>query len=107
MTTTAVALFPRIEISDAQSLFSKERVGEPEAGCVVRDPAASDTAVNWMSSDQIHDFPEARSRVEACCQSLVDAGAARWWINDAGHTELHMNSGESYLFGELGITRIR
>jgi hypothetical protein len=107
MTTATVAPFSRIETSDAQSLFSEERVGEPEAGCVVRDPVASDMTVNWMSTSRMNDFPEVRSRVEAYCQSLVHAGAARWWINDAGHTELHMNSGESYVFGKLGITRIR
>jgi hypothetical protein len=107
MSAATVALFPRIEVSDAQPLFPEERVGEPEAGCVACDLAAPDMAVNWMSTSPTNDFPEVRSRVEAYCQSLVDTGAARWWINDAGHTELHMNSGESYLFGELGITRIR
>jgi hypothetical protein len=107
MTAATVALFPRIEVSDAQPLFPEERVGEPEAGCVACDLAAPDMAVNWMSTSPTNDFPEVRSQVEAYCQSLVETGAARWWINDAGYTELHMNSGESYLFGELGITRIR
>jgi hypothetical protein len=54
-----------------------------------------------------NDQSEARRQVEAYCQSLVDAGAARWRINDAGYAELHMNNGETYLLGGLGITRLR
>ena len=106
MTAATVALFPRIEVSDAQPLFPEERVGEPKQAAPLASPEP-DMSVNWMSASPMNDFPEVRCRVEAYCQSLVDTGAARWWINDAGHTELHMNSGESYLFGELGITRIR
>jgi hypothetical protein len=49
---------------------------------------------------------EARRLVEAYCQSLVDIGAAQWRINDSGETELHMQGGEVYLFGELGVTRL-
>jgi hypothetical protein len=54
-----------------------------------------------------NDRSEARRQVEAYCQSLVDAGAAQWRINDAGYTELHMGNGETYLLGELGVTRLR
>ena len=50
---------------------------------------------------------EARRRVEIYCQSLVDVGQAQWRVNDEGDTELHMTSGEVYLFGELGLTRLR
>jgi hypothetical protein len=50
---------------------------------------------------------QARRRVEAYCQSLVDVGRAQWRVNDEGDTELHMASGEAYLFGELGVTRLR
>lgn len=107
MTAAAVALLPRVEVFDAQPLFPEERVSEPEAGCATCDPAEPDIPMNWMPASPTNDFPDVRCRVEAYCQSLVGIGAARWWIDDAGHTELHMNSGESYLFGELGITRIR
>lgn len=107
MTAATVALLPRIEASDAQPLFPEGRVGEPEAGCATCNPAEPDMLMNWMSTSPMNDFPDVRCRVEAYCQSLVDTGAARWWINDAGHTELRMDTGESYHFGELGITRIR
>jgi len=48
----------------------------------------------------------AKAQVETYCQSLVDAGNAQWRINGDGAAELHMHSGEIYLFGENGITRI-
>ena len=63
-----------------------------------------------------NDPSEARRQVEAYCQSLVDAGAAQWRIKDAryagyagyaGYAELHMGNGETYLLGELGVTRLR
>lgn len=60
--------------------------------------------MNTTSTDAA---PDVRDQVEAHCQSLVDTGMARWWINDDGDTELHMDSGEAYLFGELGVTRLR
>ena len=63
--------------------------------------------MNTMTADLIDEMIEARRQVEAHCQSLVDAGAAQWWINDDGDTELHMDSGETYLFGEHGVTRLR
>lgn len=49
---------------------------------------------------------EARRRVEIYCQTLVDTGAARWRINGHGDTELHLETGEAYSFGDLGITRL-
>lgn len=54
-----------------------------------------------------NDPSEARRQVEAYCQSLVDAGGVHWRTNAAGESELHMESGEVYLFGEQGITRLR
>jgi hypothetical protein len=57
--------------------------------------------------DAMGERAEARRRVEAFCQSLVDIGQARWRVNEGGDTELHMASGEAYLFGELGLTRLR
>jgi hypothetical protein len=63
--------------------------------------------MNTMSADVIDESTEARRRVEAHCQSLVDASAAQWWINDDGDTELHMDSGEAYLFGDHGVTRLK
>jgi hypothetical protein len=50
---------------------------------------------------------DARRQVEAYCQSLVEIGEARWWINDTGCTELHLESGEAYLFDEQGVTRVK
>jgi hypothetical protein len=52
------------------------------------------------------DSSEDRRQVETYCQSLVDAGVADWRVN-AGDTELIMCSGEVYVFGELGVTRLR
>ena len=49
---------------------------------------------------------EARRQIEAYCQSLVDIGAARWLINDDGDTELHLRSGEVYVFGDWGVTQL-
>ena len=57
-----------------------------------------------ISTDSIDDLAEMRRQIEAYCQSLVDAGRARWWVNKDGNIELHMHSGESYLFGDLGVT---
>lgn len=57
--------------------------------------------------DIVDGLTEARRQVESHCQSLVDAGTARWRINAEGDTELHLDSGEAYLFGELGVTRLR
>ncbi|MBS0450031.1 MAG: hypothetical protein JSS14_01850 [Proteobacteria bacterium] len=53
------------------------------------------------------DLSEARRQVETYCQALVDTGEAQWWINEAGRTELHLDSGEAYLFGEQGVTRVK
>lgn len=63
--------------------------------------------MNTMSADLIDELTAARRQVEIHCQSLVDAGAAQWWINNDGDTELHMDSGEAYLFEELGVTRLK
>lgn len=52
------------------------------------------------------DPSEARRQVEAHCQSLVDAGLARWQL-DHGRVELRLRSGETYRLGELGLTRLR
>lgn len=49
---------------------------------------------------------QARAQVESYCQPLVDAGKVQWRVNGDGVTELRMHSGEVYLFGEHGITRI-
>lgn len=53
------------------------------------------------------DRTDARERIEAHCRVLVAAGLARWHSDDAGEIELHLESGEAYRFGELGVTRLR
>ena len=63
--------------------------------------------MNMIATDLMDEVSEARRQVESHCQSLVDAGTARWWINDDGDTELHVESGEAYLFGDQGVTRLR
>ncbi|WP_198088143.1 hypothetical protein [Variovorax sp. E3] len=63
--------------------------------------------MNMTSTHLMDALSDARRQVESYCQSLVDAGAARWWINDDGDTELHLDSGEAYLFGEQGVTRLK
>jgi hypothetical protein len=50
---------------------------------------------------------EARRQVAAYCQSLVDIGAAEWRVDKAGVTELHLESGQAYLLGECGMTRLK
>jgi hypothetical protein len=60
-----------------------------------------------ISMDPINERSDVRGQVETYCQSLVDTGAAQWCVNDSGEIELHMESGEAYLFGELGVTRLR
>jgi len=59
-----------------------------------------------ISTDTMEKLAESRRQIVTHCQLLVDKGVARWWINDDGNTELHMDSGEMYLFGELGVTRL-
>lgn len=54
-----------------------------------------------------HDRYEARRQVQAYCQTLVDAGFARWRIDDGGTLELHLQSGQIYLLREPGILRLR
>lgn len=63
--------------------------------------------MNTIATELMDESSEARRRVESHCQSLVDAGAARWRTNDDGDTELHLDSGEVYLFGESGVTRLK
>ena len=63
--------------------------------------------MSTISSGLMDEVSEARRQIESHCQSLVDAGKARWWINDDGDTELHMGSGEAYLFNDLGVTRLK
>ncbi len=53
-----------------------------------------------------HDSCEARRQVEAYCHSLVAAGLARWRINDTGERELQLETGQVYLFGERGVSRL-
>ena len=55
----------------------------------------------------VEEMAQARHEVECYCQSLVDAGTAQWWVNDSGNTELHLDSSEAYLFGELDVTRLK
>jgi len=59
------------------------------------------------SSGLMDELSRARSHVESYCQFLVDAGRARWCVNDEGNTELHVQSGEVYLFGDLGVMRLK
>jgi hypothetical protein len=60
-----------------------------------------------ISIDPMNALSEARRQVESYCQSLVDAGTAEWRVNHDGDIELHLDSGEAYLFGELGVTRLK
>lgn len=63
--------------------------------------------MNTITADPPSALSDARRQVKAYCQSLVDTGEAQWQINDDGYTELHMEGGEAYLFGEFGVTRLR
>ena len=63
--------------------------------------------MSTISIDLVDEMTQARHEVECYCQSLVDAGTAQWWVNDNGNTELHLDSGEAYLFGELDVTRLK
>lgn len=47
-----------------------------------------------------------RQQVEAYCQALIDAGQAHWAKHRGVGVELSLHSGEIYLFGELGLTRL-
>lgn len=51
-------------------------------------------------------IPDERRQVEAYCQSLVEADEARWGTNRDGAVQLHLHTGEVYLFGECGLTRL-
>ncbi|AIV49395.1 hypothetical protein X899_2985 [Burkholderia pseudomallei TSV 25] len=63
--------------------------------------------MNTIYTDLADEVSDARRQVEAYCQSLVDTGEAQWRVNDEGYTELHMEGGEAYLFGEFGVTRLK
>lgn len=63
--------------------------------------------MNTISTDLMEELSDARRQVEAYCQSLVDTGEGQWRVNDDGYTELHMDGGEAYLFGEFGVTRLK
>lgn len=63
--------------------------------------------MSTISSSLTDEVSEVRRQIESHCQSLVDAGKARWWINDDGDAELHMGSGEAYLLNDLGVTRLK
>lgn len=63
--------------------------------------------MNRTSTDQMQGLHEERRQVETYCQSLVSAGAAQWRINESGDTELHLKSGEAFLFGNVGVTRLK
>lgn len=63
--------------------------------------------MNTITADPPSELFDSRLQVEAYCQSLVDTGEALWRINDNGYTELHMEAGQAYLFGEFGVTRLR
>ena len=52
------------------------------------------------------DLCEARVRIEAACQTLVDLGAAHWRVVDARRSLFQLQSGDCYLFSEQGITRL-
>jgi hypothetical protein len=62
---------------------------------------------NLRSREQASEESEARRQVEAYCQSLVDIGAAQWRVDEAGATELHLESGEAYLLGKRSMTRLK
>lgn len=63
--------------------------------------------MSMISIDRVDEKTQARQEVECYCQTLVDAGTAQWWVNNDGDTELHLESGEAYLFGELDVTRLK
>ena len=63
--------------------------------------------MNPISADPTDEATDARRRVEAYCQTLVDAGDAQWRVGAEGGTELHLASGERYRFGEFGVTRLK
>ncbi|KTT13359.1 hypothetical protein NS2R_04680 [Pseudomonas oryzihabitans] len=58
------------------------------------------------SSSSIKKNLEARRLVEIHCQLLVNAGEAHWQVNSRGETELHLISGEKFIFGPNGIRRV-
>jgi len=63
--------------------------------------------MNALADNAMNALFESRRRIEAYCQLLVDAGLARWQTGEGGVIELHMDSGETYVFGDMGMTRLR
>lgn len=69
--------------------------------------------VTWLSSNaplpstSAKQCAEAKRQIMADLQAFVDAGFARWWVNDDGDTEFHLNSGEVFLIGESDLLRLR
>ncbi len=68
-------------------------------------PAAASRCTASPVRLSMESAPDARRQVEAYCQSLVDAGEARWGADLAG-MQLHLHTGEVYLFDEYGLTRL-
>ena len=48
-----------------------------------------------------------RDEVLRCFQELVDNGFGRWWINEAGGTELHFADGKAFLLQDEGVVCLR
>jgi hypothetical protein len=63
--------------------------------------------MNPLADSSMNVPSEVRRQVEAYCQLLVDAGLARWRASEVGDIELHMDTGETYRLGDLGVTRLR
>ncbi|NMZ44242.1 hypothetical protein [Pseudomonas oryzihabitans] len=48
---------------------------------------------------------EARRFVQVHFELLVESGQAHWQVNKDGQTELRLITGETYIIGDIGITR--
>jgi hypothetical protein len=86
---------------------SMARSGVSHVGFAVRLQTASQPRVMNRTKTPTSDLSEARVRIEAACQSLVDVGAAHWHVIDARHSIFQLETGDCYLFSEQGITRLR
>ena len=69
-------------------------------------PAAASRCTARPVRLSMESAPDARRQVEAYCQSLVEAGKARWDADRDGAVQLHLRTGEVYLFDEYGLTRL-
>lgn len=69
-------------------------------------PAAASRCTARPGCHSMKPIPDERRQVEAYCQSLVEAGEARWSADRDGAMQLHLHTGEVYLFGEYGLTRL-